>query len=150
MSGELIIERHYLPRLFKRSPFVRYKNPVHETLDWEYMERTRHILVNGNHVYKSKTGYIAHLGYDRPIQELIAKAYRNIALITSNTDKGYDDCNLYYHLIRTYTFLKEYDKMYAAALKLRELLDKNGQAQKRKVMSLECDAVISMYLNKLY
>ena len=91
-----------LPRIFRRSPYIRYKGAIHEQL-----ENTQG---NKKMVFAEKLEFM-HTGYSRSIVR--SKSERNLPIMLSELDKATTEKErrrLYPYLMDAYNNLGQYDK----------------------------------------
>ncbi len=92
-----------MPRVFRRSPYIRYKGAIHEQLE--------NAQGNKKMVFAEKLETI-HTGYSRSI--IKSKSERNLPILLSELEKATTDeerQRIYPYLVDAYNILGDYDKM---------------------------------------
>ena len=98
-----------MPRVFRRSPYIRYKGAIHEQL-----ENTQG---NKNMLFADKLETI-HTGYSSNI--IKSKSERNLPILLSELDKAANEeerQRIYPYLVDAYNILGDFDKMLLYARK---------------------------------
>lgn len=101
-NNNRVFNTSLLPRIFRRSPYIRYRGAIHEQLENSYG--------NKKMVFAEKLEII-HTGYSSSLVRL--KAERNLPIMLDELEKANDEKQrrrLYPYLMDAYNSLREYDK----------------------------------------
>jgi tetratricopeptide (TPR) repeat protein len=113
-AGRLFV--HFFPRLFRKTPGVKFEGRVHEQI-FPALERA------GLRVAQSDIT-IKHMGYSASRDEIRAKAKRNAELLARDVEANPDDALALFHLGEAHSMLEDFEQAcqwYERALKAGRL-----------------------------
>jgi hypothetical protein len=101
IDGTVSIDEVHYCRFARPHSGLRFKGDIHES--WVEMAAQ-----DSSNIYSIKSGYIHHLGYDVPYQEIVEKAQRNREMYRKMMQDGKMDARSFYHMGKELLLTKEY------------------------------------------